>query len=38
MEYVEYLPGAIAAVAMATRLVMFFGVEQRGRKPRRTAA
>jgi hypothetical protein len=34
MEYIEYLPGAIAAVAMAARLVMFFGVEKRARKPR----
>lgn len=33
MEYVEYLPGAIAAVAMAARLVIFFGFE-RARKPR----
>ena len=34
MEYVEYLPGAIAAAAMTARLVIFFGFEKRARKPR----
>ena len=34
MEYVEYLPGAIAALAMAARLAIFFGIEKRARKPR----
>jgi hypothetical protein len=38
MDYVEYLPGAIAAVAMVVRLVTFFGFEQRARKPRTNAA
>jgi hypothetical protein len=38
MEYVEYLPGAIAAVAMLVRLVSFFGFEQRARKQRANAA
>lgn len=38
MEYIEYLPGAIAAVAMVVRLATFFGIEQRGRKSRSNAA
>ena len=32
MEYIEFLPGAIAAVAMTVRIVTFFTVEQRVRK------
>jgi hypothetical protein len=32
MEYIEFLPGAIAAVAMTVRIVTFFTVEQRARK------
>ena len=38
MEYVEYLPGAIAAVAMTVRIVTFFTVEQRVRKNAAKAA
>jgi hypothetical protein len=38
MEYVEYLPGAIAAVAMTVRIVAFFTVEQRVRKSTANAA
>jgi hypothetical protein len=30
MEYVEFLPGAIAAVAMTVRIVSFFTVERKG--------
>jgi hypothetical protein len=32
MEYIEFLPGAIAAVAMIVRLLTFFTIEQRPRK------
>jgi hypothetical protein len=38
MEYIEFLPGAIAAVAMMVRLVSFFTVEQRLRKDGRATA
>jgi hypothetical protein len=37
VEYIEFLPGAIAAVAFTVRLVVFFRSEQRPRKPRLTA-